>query len=74
VEQDATNNIYVLELTGELSQLLLASAGGYPLPDIIIAFNGPDVLEYQFLTTTVRYTRDATIGTYPVIPWEQGSC
>jgi hypothetical protein len=53
----------------ELVAMLLAYGGGPPLPTFNFYFPTTDLLVYGGSDGEIEYRRDATIDTYPTIPW-----
>lgn len=73
LETDETN-VYEIEWRGDIVAIFLAYSGGPPLPSILWDFNTPDTLTYEDPDGRIEYRRNATIETYPEIPWSPDSC
>ncbi|CAL8072546.1 unnamed protein product [Orchesella dallaii] len=67
-------NIYKIEWFGEILSLFYAYNGGQPLSDMMLDFNTPDTAVFIDQDGAIEYRRNATLDSFPTIPWDPTSC
>jgi hypothetical protein len=74
-----TVNVYLVEWEGLIRSFFLGSFLGPPLPNTTFDFGTEQKLLFrqsylEYLDVTLEYGLDATIETYPEVPWEEDTC
>lgn len=74
-----TVNLYRVEWEGLIRSILLGNFVGPPLPNTTFDFGTEQKLllretYLEYVDVVLEYGLDATIETYPEVPWEEDTC